>query len=58
MEDFAFYPVTGGSGVSVGAVGLAGTTVVTLRGRGRRHPAVTLEALGRRVLDELTSAPS
>ena len=54
VEDLAFYPVTGGgSGVSVGAVGLRGTTVVTLRGRGGRHPSATLEALGRRVHDEL-----
>lgn len=54
VEELAFYPVTGGgSGVSVGAVGLRGTTVVTLRGRGRRHPSATLEALGRRVHDEL-----
>ena len=55
VEEMAFYPVTGGSGVSVGAVGLAGTTVVTLRGRRRRHPAATLEDLGRRVRDELSS---
>ena len=54
VEELAFYPVTGGgSGVSVGAVGLRGTTVVTLRGRGHRHPSATLEALGRRVHDEL-----
>lgn len=54
VEELAFYPVTGGgSGVSVGAVGLRGTTVVTLRGRGHRHPSATLEALGRRMLDEL-----
>lgn len=54
VEELAFYPVTGGgSGVSVGAVGLRGTTVVTLRGRGRRHSSATLEALGRRVHDEL-----
>ncbi|MBL0748184.1 hypothetical protein [Nocardioides baculatus] len=59
VEDLAFYPVTGGgSGVSVGAVGLRGTTVVTLRARRHRHPPLTLEELGRRVLDELTSAPS
>ncbi len=54
VEELAFYPVTGGgSGVSVGAVGLRGTTVVTLRGRGHRHPSATLESLGRRVRDEL-----
>ena len=59
VEDLAFYPVTGGgSGVSVGAVGLRGTTVVTLRGRRHRHPTLTLEELGRRVRDELRSAGS
>lgn len=59
VENIAFYPVTGGgSGVSVGAVGLRGTTVVTLRGRQHRHPTLTLEELGRRVLDELTCAGS
>jgi hypothetical protein len=58
VEDLAFYPVTGGgSGVSVGGVGLRGSTVVTLRGRGGRHPSATLEALGRRIHDEL-EAPS
>jgi hypothetical protein len=57
VEELAFYPVTaGGSGVSVGAVGLRGRTVVTLRGRGHRHPSATLEALGRRVHDELEPA--
>lgn len=57
VEELAFYPVTGGgSGVSVGAVGLRGTTVVTLRGRGHRHPSATLEALGRRVRDALEAA--
>lgn len=57
VEELAFYPVTaGGSGVSVGAVGLRGRTVVTLRGRGHRHPSATLEALGRRVHDELGPA--
>jgi hypothetical protein len=56
VEEMAFYPVTGGgSGVSVGAVGLAGTTVVTIRGRGRRYSAAILEDLGRRVRDELSS---
>jgi hypothetical protein len=59
VDDLAFYPVTGGgSGVSVGAVGLRGRTVVTLRGRRRRHPTLTLEELGQRVRDELTSAGS
>jgi hypothetical protein len=59
VDDLSFYPVTGGgSGVSVGAVGLHGTTVVTLRGRAHRHPTLTLEELGRRVHDELRSAPS
>lgn len=59
VEDLAFYPVTGGgSGVSVGAVGLRGTTVVTLRGRRHRHPTLTLEELGRRVHDELRPAGS
>ncbi|GAA1451849.1 hypothetical protein GCM10009641_86940 [Mycobacterium cookii] len=59
VEELAFYPVTaGGSGVSVGAVGLRGTTVVTLRGRGHRHPSATLEALGRRVHDALEATGS
>ncbi len=59
VADLAFYPVTGGgSGVSVGAVGLRGSTVVTLRGRRHRHPPLTLEELGRRVRAELTSAGS
>lgn len=57
VEEMAFYPVTGGrSGVSIGAVGLAGATVVTVRGRGRRYSAATLEDLGRRVRDELSSS--
>lgn len=46
VERLAFYPVTGGgSGVSLGAVGLAGTTTLTLRGRGRQHNADGLEEL-------------
>jgi hypothetical protein len=59
VEDLAFYPVTGGgSGVSLGAVGLRGSTVLTLRGRRHRHPILSLEELGRRVRDELTTAGS
>jgi hypothetical protein len=59
VEDLAFYPVTaGGSGISVGAVGLRGTTVVTLRGRRHRHGPDLLEALGRRVRDALSPAGS
>ena len=59
VDELAFYPVTGGgSGVSIGAAGLRGTTLVTLRGRRHRHPPFVLEALGRRVRDELTSAMS
>lgn len=53
VENLAFYPVTGGgSGVSLGAVGLAGTTTLTLRGRGRQHNADGLEEL----LEAITAA--
>jgi hypothetical protein len=53
VESLAFYPVTGGgSGVSLGAVSLAGTTTLTLRGRGRQHRTDGLEEL----LEAITAA--
>jgi hypothetical protein len=56
VEDLAFYPVTGGgSGVSLGAAGLAGRTTLTLRGRRHRHPEALLAELGSRVRDALQS---
>ena len=55
VEDLAFYPVTGGgSGISVGAVGVQGSTVVTVRGRRRRHGARALASLASRVHAELS----
>ncbi len=54
VASLAFYPVTGGgSGVSLGAVGLNGTTTITLRGRRRRHDASLLAELASRVRDAL-----
>jgi hypothetical protein len=51
VEGLAFAPVTGGgSGMSLGAVGHAGRTTLTLRARGRTHDAdglgELLEAIG------------
>lgn len=52
--DLAFYPVTGGaSGVSLGAVGIAGHTTITLRARGTRYDEDGLRALLETVLGEL-----
>jgi hypothetical protein len=52
--DLAFYPVTaGGTGLSLGAVGHAGRTVLTLRGRGSAWDEQGLEALLNRVGDAL-----
>lgn len=48
----AFYPVTaGGTGLSLGAVGHGGSTVLTLRGRASRWDAASLEALLGSVVD-------
>jgi hypothetical protein len=50
----AFYPVTaGGTGLSLGAVGHDGTTVLTLRGRGSAWDAPALSTLLSRVVDGL-----
>lgn len=46
VDRLSFYPVTGGgSGVSLGAVTLDGTTTITLRARGRQQSADGLEEL-------------
>jgi len=53
-DDLAFYPVTGGaSGVSLGAVGIAGRTTITLRARGADHDEDGLRSLLETVLGEL-----
>jgi hypothetical protein len=50
----AFYPVTaGGTGLSLGAVGHGGTTVLTLRGRGSTWSGAALERLLRGVVDRV-----
>lgn len=56
VDDLSFYPVTGGgSGVSIGAAGIEGRTVITVRGRRRRHGPRALEELARRVRHALPS---
>jgi hypothetical protein len=55
----AFYPVTaGGTGLSLGAVSLAGRTVLTLRGRAATWDDDTLAGLLDRVASELPSVPA
>ncbi|GAB3264863.1 hypothetical protein [Nocardioides dilutus] len=55
-RDLAFYPVTaGGTGLSLGAVGHAGRTVLTLRGRGSAWDAAGLDALLTRVARQSAS---
>jgi hypothetical protein len=55
-SDLAFYPVTaGGSGISLGAVGHGGRTVLTLRARAASWDAAGLTALLTRVAGALPS---
>jgi len=50
-----FYPVTaGGTGLSLGAVGHDGTTVLTLRGRAAQWDGSSLGALLTQVAERLT----
>lgn len=55
----AFYPVTaGGTGLSLGAVGLGGDTVLTLRGRAATWDEVALTGLLAGVVSELPPVPA
>ena len=55
----AFYPVAGGgSGMSLGAVTIAGQTTVTLRARGRQHDPVGLEQLLSTIVARLAAGSS
>lgn len=54
VTGLAFHPVTaGGTGVSLGAVGLRGTTTLTLRARATQWDGPGLERLLRRIADEM-----
>lgn len=55
VAPLGFYPVTGGdSGVSLGAITVAGRTTLTLRSRAARHGDDDLERLMELVLDALS----
>ncbi len=56
VADLAFHPVTaGGTGLALGAVGLGGRTVLTLRGRARDWDQNGLERLLEAVLGGLVA---
>ena len=58
VADLAFYPVTaGGSGLSLGAVGHGGSTVLTLRARASAWDTAGLSALLDRVAGRLGATP-